>query len=177
MPSSRRALRASMHSSVRFFLKHLGAFRRRTPRARVGLKVPKDASHRDLSDAALRTYVWRVDVRVDVCADVCADVCIGRHVHDAFGRCGRLPNHVVHRTIRLRLRLAASPRECRAVGHEVHVGRKEFEHFFLAAVILVSALHGFGPLPRAIKRRPRPLRGASKSGTEKKTHEKKSVGI
>ena len=32
---------------------HLGACRRRTPRARVGLKVPKNASRRDLPDANL----------------------------------------------------------------------------------------------------------------------------
>ena len=38
-----------------FFFNFLGACRRRTPRTRVGLKVPKDASHRDLSDATPRS--------------------------------------------------------------------------------------------------------------------------
>ena len=33
---------------------NLGACRRRTPRTRVDLKVPEDASHRDPSDATLR---------------------------------------------------------------------------------------------------------------------------
>ena len=38
----------------RFFFQFLGACRRRAPRTCVGLKVPNDASHRDLSDAILR---------------------------------------------------------------------------------------------------------------------------
>ena len=37
-----------------FFSQYLGACRRRPPRARVDLKVPKDASHQDISHAALR---------------------------------------------------------------------------------------------------------------------------
>ena len=41
-------------SQTHFFLQNLGACRRRTPRTRVDPKVPKDASDRDLSDAALR---------------------------------------------------------------------------------------------------------------------------
>ena len=39
---------------ARLFLRNLGARRRRTPRARADLKVPKDASHRDRSDATRR---------------------------------------------------------------------------------------------------------------------------
>ena len=39
---------------ARIFSRHLGACRRRPPRARADQKVPKDASHRDLSDATLR---------------------------------------------------------------------------------------------------------------------------
>ena len=50
--------RASTCSSARrssaFFFDNLGACRRRTPGARVNLKVPKNASHRDLFDATLR---------------------------------------------------------------------------------------------------------------------------
>ena len=41
-------------STIVFFPQHLGACRRRTPRAFVDPKVPKGASRRDLSDAALR---------------------------------------------------------------------------------------------------------------------------
>ena len=37
-----------------FFSRYLGACRRRTPRTRVDLNVPKGASCRDLSDATLR---------------------------------------------------------------------------------------------------------------------------
>ena len=37
-----------------FFFQYLGACRRRTPRTCADLKVPKDASGRDLSDATLR---------------------------------------------------------------------------------------------------------------------------
>ena len=36
------------------FVQYLGACRRRTPRTRIDLKVPTDASHRGLSDATLR---------------------------------------------------------------------------------------------------------------------------
>ena len=48
---------APSHSPSRrvcFFFQYLAACRRRTPRTGADLKVPKDASHRDLSDAALR---------------------------------------------------------------------------------------------------------------------------
>ena len=37
-----------------FFFQYLGACRQWTPRTRVDLKVPNDASHRDFSDANLR---------------------------------------------------------------------------------------------------------------------------
>ena len=37
-----------------FFVKYLGARRRQTPGTHVNMKVPKDASHRHFSDAALR---------------------------------------------------------------------------------------------------------------------------
>ena len=40
---------------VGFFCQRLGACRRRTPRTRVDLRVPKDASRRELSSAALRS--------------------------------------------------------------------------------------------------------------------------
>ena len=40
---------------VRFFFQFLGACRRRTPRICVDLRVRKDASHRVLSDATLRS--------------------------------------------------------------------------------------------------------------------------
>ena len=43
-----------VEEAERGFFQHLGACRRRTPRTRVGLKVSKDASHRDPSDATLR---------------------------------------------------------------------------------------------------------------------------
>ena len=39
---------------VLIFFQYLRACQRRTPRTRVDLKVPRDASHQDLSDANLR---------------------------------------------------------------------------------------------------------------------------
>ena len=38
---------------IELFFKYLGAWRRRTPRTHIGVKVPKDSSHRGLSNAAL----------------------------------------------------------------------------------------------------------------------------
>ena len=44
----------NLGAELGFFFQYLGACRRRTPTTCVDLKVPEDASHRDLSDAALR---------------------------------------------------------------------------------------------------------------------------
>ena len=57
--ASRAAFEASSFvsssSAEAFFYQYLGACRRRTPRNCADLKAPKDASHSDLSDAALRS--------------------------------------------------------------------------------------------------------------------------
>ena len=49
-----RLLRGALLAPSVFF-EHTGACRRRTPRACIDPKVPKDASHRDSFDAALRS--------------------------------------------------------------------------------------------------------------------------
>ena len=51
-----------------YFFQHLGACRRRTPRACADLKVSQDASRRDLSDATLR-----LDLGLGVSPSACAE--------------------------------------------------------------------------------------------------------
>ena len=49
-----KAAAVAAAEAERVFFQCLGACRRRTPRTRVDIKVPTDASHRDLFDATLR---------------------------------------------------------------------------------------------------------------------------
>ena len=54
LAAARAAWRQFRRAEPAIFFQYLGASRRRTPRARVDLKVPDDAYHPDLSNATLR---------------------------------------------------------------------------------------------------------------------------
>ena len=109
-----------------------GACRRRTPRTRVDLKAPKDASHRGLFDAALRS-----DLAPRHSPLVCAEKLLRIHVHahgSTYARsCATSSRHMsVHMSIQHAYAHACTHLHTRAHAHvDRGICMCAYTHFYM----------------------------------------------